>query len=181
MDRRSILDLLNCYTTSFPEEKNFVPRFISLINNFPGCFSRDLLSGHITGSAWVISFDKRKVVLLHHKKLNRWLQPGGHADGEENLRLVAGKELEEETGLKNFRWLNNNIFDLDIHIIPARSDVRAHFHFDVRFIAEADPADLLINNKESNAVQWLNLDEAGEKSNFEPSIERMIVKTRMLQ
>ena len=75
MDRRTLLELLNCYSTPFQEEAAYVPRFITLIRNFPECFSRRLLSGHVTGSAWVVSPDRSKALLLHHKKLNRWLQP----------------------------------------------------------------------------------------------------------
>ncbi len=181
MTRALLLDRLQSYKTLFAEERDFVPRFISLLNNFSRCFTRELVSGHLTGSAWVISPDRQRVIMLHHKKLNRWLQPGGHADGDENLLAVAQKELEEETGLKQYRWLSANIFDLDIHLIPQRAAVPAHFHFDVRFVAEANPSQPIEHNSESNFVEWLTLKEAAEKSNFEPSIERMIAKTHMIR
>ena len=180
MDRSTLLDLLTCYSTPFQEEAAFVPRFISLIRNFPDCFSRGLFSGHITGSAWVVSPDRGKALLLHHKKLNRWLQPGGHADGEEDIRKVAGKELEEETGLTAYRWLSAHIFDLDIHLIPARNEVPLHFHFDIRFLAEGDPNIPLQANSESKGVAWVGLHNINSKTGSERSIQRMVEKTLML-
>ena len=180
MDRSALLELLASYTTPFQEEAAFVPRFISLIGNFPNCFSRRLRSGHVTGSAWVVSPDKHKAVLLHHKKLNRWLQPGGHADGEEDIRKVAGKELEEETGLTAYRWLSDHIFDLDIHLIPAMNELPSHFHFDIRFLAEGDPCIPLQANVESKGVAWVGLREINSKTGNERSIQRMVEKTIML-
>lgn len=181
MDRSTLLELLTCYSTPFQEEAAYVPRFISLIRNFPECFSRRLLSGHVTGSAWVVSPDRSKALLLHHKKLNRWLQPGGHADGEEDIRKVAGKELEEETGLTAYRWLSDRIFDLDIHLIPARNEVPSHFHFDIRFLAQGDPCFPLQGNTESKGVAWADLREINSKTGNERSIQRMVEKTLMLR
>src|SRR5262245_51328955 len=130
-------DMLLSYETDWAEEKPFKSRFQELLLH-PRAFHRDHLPGHITGSAWVINPDRTKVLLHHHVKLNRWLQAGGHADGEENVLAVALRELEEETGVKNVKQLGPGIFDLDIHPIPERADFPEHLHFDVRFCFETD-------------------------------------------
>jgi len=180
MSREELLEALQTYETLYESEAWYAPRFVSLLRNFPGCFHRDLLSGHITGSAWVVSANFEQVVLLHHKKLDKWLQPGGHADGQEDVRKVASSELEEETGLTSYRWLSDGIFDIDIHLIPARSAERAHFHYDIRFVAVADSAAPLVLSNESRAVKWVPLSSVTKAAGFEESILRMVDKTRKL-
>ncbi len=181
MSKERLISQVKAYSTSFPEESGFVPRFISLLNNFPNCFDRSLVSGHITGSAWVVSKDMTQVVLLHHSKLRRWLQPGGHADGEEEIAKVVAKELQEETGLTDYRWLDEGrIFDLDIHLIPERSNEKAHFHFDIRLAAIADGSQSIVRNSESKEVKWVSLDSITPASGFEQSILRMVEKTKKL-
>jgi len=182
MSKEKLIGELKAYSTPFAEEGSFVPRFISLLNNFPNCFYRSLVSGHITGSAWVVSPDKTEVVLLHHRKLDRWLQPGGHADGEEEIARVVAKELEEETGLTGCSWANEGrIFDLDIHLIPASKDSKAHFHFDIRLAAIVDTRQSLIGNGESKEIKWVNLADITSSSGFEQSILRMVEKTKKLR
>src|SRR6187551_2058799 len=117
--REGLRNALQTYATPFEEEQKFSTQFQELLLH-PRCFHRDHLPGHITGSAWIVDEKKEFVLLTHHAKLNRWLQPGGHADGDENVSGVALREAEEETGIKNFTLLNQGIFDIDIHTIPAR-------------------------------------------------------------
>lgn len=182
MSKERLITQLKAYSTPFAEESSFVPRFISLLNNFPNCFHRSLVSGHITGSAWVVSADMTQVVLLHHSKLNRWLQPGGHADGEEEIAKVVAKELQEETGLSNCKWINDGgIFDLDVHLIPERKHEKAHFHFDIRLAAIADTSQSLVGNSESKEVRWVSLDNITPANGFEQSILRMVEKTKKLK
>ncbi|MDZ7646212.1 MAG: NUDIX hydrolase [Cytophagales bacterium] len=92
------------------------------------------MPGHITGSAWIVDPSNTQALLVHHAKLNKWVQPGGHADGDENILQVALREAEEETGLKNFKVLSDPPFDVDIHLIPERADFPEHFHFDIRYL-----------------------------------------------
>src|SRR5688572_20321275 len=117
LDRQSIVSELKRYHSPFKEEILFVTEFLELLKH-PQAFQRDNLPGHITGSAWILDQSRQSVLLVHHGTLNKWLQPGGHADGEENVLNVALREADEETGLKNFLLLQENIFDLDIHPIP---------------------------------------------------------------
>jgi 8-oxo-dGTP pyrophosphatase MutT (NUDIX family) len=158
MDRKSLVQFFKKYTTPFPEEQIFTEEFLSLLEH-PDCFERTHLPGHITGSAWITDSQRQAVLLVHHGKLNRWMQPGGHADGDENVLRVALKEAEEETGLQNFRVAGTIPFDIDIHVIPARSDFPMHQHFDVRFLLEANRADHPRVSAESHDVKWIRLDE----------------------
>lgn len=97
----------------------------------PQAFLRSNLAGHFTGSAWLVSGDGQRALLMHHRKLNRWLQPGGHADGDTDLARVALREAEEESGLSEL-VVEPDIFDLDRHRIPARGEEPEHWHYDAR-------------------------------------------------
>jgi 8-oxo-dGTP pyrophosphatase MutT (NUDIX family) len=174
MDRLSLIKQIEQFKTSFAEEKVFIPRFLDLLNQ-PRCFHRDHLPGHITGSAWIVNVDRTRALLVHHAKLNRWLQPGGHADGEENVLNVALREAQEETGVLDFKLLQEKIFDLDIHPIPARKDFPEHLHFDVRFLFQAEEKEKIIVSEESHDVKWISLKELPDY-NSEPSIQRLAKK-----
>lgn len=146
----------------------------------PRAFHRDHLPGHITGSAWIVNQDRSKVLLVLHAKLGRWLQPGGHADGEENVINVALREAREETGLSTLTLLSPSVFDVDIHPIPARTDFPAHDHYDVRFLFRASDGDPLIISEESTDLKWFSLEDAGAVTGNANSILRMVNKTSTL-
>ena len=115
--------------------------------------------------------------MTHHKKLNMWLQLGGHADGDKNLINVALRESKEESGFSNFKLLSEEIFDLDIHEIEPMNDDPGHLHYDVRFLLEADPIkSKIIVSDESHDVKWIPLSEVNNY-NTEDSIRRMVAKT----
>lgn len=171
MDRNQLIEELSHYGSSYPEELLFVSQFKTLLKQ-PRCFYRDHLPGHLTGSAWITNTFFTKVLLVHHTKLNKWLQPGGHADGEENIMDVAFKELKEETGLKRVALNRDAIFDIDIHTIPARNDFPAHLHYDVRFLFASDETDTVVVNQESHEAKWISLADLG-KYTREKSILRM--------
>lgn len=142
-----------------------------------GCYERELLSGHLTGSAWVVDPARERTLLVHHRKLNKWLQPGGHADGETDLPQVALREMREETGADGQLLCSGAVFDVDAHHIPAWQDVPAHVHYDIRFAFEADPSVPLELTEESHEVAWFLLDEVGQL-NTDASVMRMVAKTR---
>jgi 8-oxo-dGTP pyrophosphatase MutT (NUDIX family) len=162
--------MLQSYKTEFKEEQKFIPTFLALLNN-DKCFHRTHLPGHITGSSWVVNSERTRTLLVHHAKLNKWVQPGGHADGEENIVSVALREAEEETGLKNLKP-SFEIFDIDIHVIPERKDFPEHLHFDIRFLVEANENDEIVVSEESHDVRWINLNEL-ERFTSERSVLRM--------
>lgn len=172
--RKDLALSLEAYTSSYPEEQKFVARFLDLLKN-PRAYHRDHLPGHLTGSAWIIDKSKQYALLVHHAKLQRWLQPGGHADGDENIIAVARKEAEEETGLKNLILLNP-LFDIDIHPIPERKDFPKHDHYDIRCLFMADKNETIEVSEESHAVEWIPLTEVVKKSGGNDSIGRMVEK-----
>lgn len=171
---------LGVYVTAYEDEQPFLVRFSELLDS-ERCFHRDHLPGHITGSAWILNKNRTHVLLVHHAKLNKWLQPGGHADGEENVLSVAMREVNEETGLVHFNELVPGIFDLDIHTIPARADFPEHLHYDVRYalVATDDETNLEVS-EESHDVQWIPLEEVPERCGNNASILRMIAKTKAI-
>jgi len=176
--RQELIKALTTYPSAFQSERGFIPQFLSLLQS-KRCFERTHLPGHLTGSAWIIDESKEHVLLTHHAKLSAWLQPGGHADGDENILQVAIREAEEETGVKNFSLLQETIFDIDIHPIPQRKDFSAHDHYDIRFLLQADKNEKLIITEESHDLAWIRLDEL-HKWNDSPSLLRMAEKVRLL-
>lgn len=160
-----------------PAEKLSVLRCIRFLQSTSLPFHRETLEGHITASAFVVSNDFSQVVLLHHTKLTRWLQPGGHCDGQTNTYQVARKEAQEETGLTTLEG-QDFIFDVDVHWIPMRKDIPGHWHFDIRYLFVVNPADeSLRKNEESNQVRWIHGNEIN-KFTQEASILRMWSKLR---
>ena len=148
-------------------------RFVSFIAEHERCFERDCWAGHITGSAWLVNDARTHVLLTHHKKLGAWFQLGGHSDGESNTLLAAQREAEEESGLP-VRVLEPQIFDLDVHEIPARKSDPAHYHFDVRFVFEAEREDFAVS-EESLELAWVEVANL-ESCTDEVSMLRMASK-----
>lgn len=174
--KNELIKHLSTYSTKFGDEEPFVSKFLDLLN-FRRCFYRDHLPGHITGSAWIVDETKSHVLLIHHAKLNRWLQPGGHADGDENIFRVSLREAEEETGLKKLKPFTEGVFDLDVHPIPARNDFPEHLHYDVRFAFIASGKEELQLSHESHDLQWIKISQVPEYTQHNRSIIRMIEKT----
>ena len=138
--------------------------------------------GHLTSSAWVLDNTHTHAVLVHHRKLGRWLQPGGHIDdADASWRAAAEREAREETGLQRFlpHATEDALFDVDVHAIPARGDEASHTHYDLRFllIAEVDAervGDLQTNVDESHDCKWFALTDLSADLTLEPSIRRMV-------
>lgn len=178
MDKASLCRELDRYASRYPQEIRKTHQFLELLECEPYCYERRAAMGHITASALVLSADKRSVLLMHHKKLDKWLQPGGHADGEEDLLEVAMKEVFEETGLKELEAVTENILDIDIHNIPQRREVPAHLHYDVRFCFLAGNDAELCKNHESHSVQWVPLSGVDQLTS-EESVLRMVRKVTL--
>jgi 8-oxo-dGTP pyrophosphatase MutT (NUDIX family) len=151
-------------------------RFLDFVRAHPDCFERSLAIGHVTGSAWILDLERTHVLLTHHHRLDKWMQLGGHSDGDSDTLGVALREAREESGLDGIRSLSGGIFDLDIHEIPARRAEPAHLHFDVRFLLEADRRQPLMITAESKDLAWAALNEI-ESFSREESILRLAKKT----
>ena len=175
MHRNALLRLLGAHQPFDRAETIHLENFLRFVRNHPACFERTLAIGHVTGSAWITDPARERVLLLHHRKLDRWFQPGGHADGDPDVRAVALREASEETGLA-VRLAQDVIFDVDIHCIPANAREAAHDHYDVRFWFTANPTVPLAVNSEAKALAWVPLAEVG-RYNSEDSMARMVAKT----
>lgn len=148
---------------------------IRFIEEHPDCLLRSCLSGHLTGSAWIVDASRTRTLLTHHRKLDKWLQPGGHADGQADPLGVALREAEEECGVA-VRPVSTAIFDVDRHLIPARGEVPAHYHYDLRFMLEADPEQPFVVTEESHDLAWVDVAQV-PALNPEESMARMVRKT----
>lgn len=178
--RQQLKEELLSFESEFSAELAFRDPMIKLLF-FENCFERSLLHGHFTASAWMVDKSFGFALLTHHTKLQRWLQLGGHADGIEDLRVVAQKELEEESGLSDTRFFSNEIFDIDIHTIPERKGVPKHDHYDVRFLFVGDMEEEIQKNHESVEVAWKPLEDIPTLCNGNDSILRMIKKSETLR
>jgi len=179
--RDGLLHELRSYLPADARERAMRDRIVALIATHANAFERSLSSGHVTASAWIVDPERTCVLLLHHRKLDRWLQPGGHADGDFDLRRAALREAREETGLTSLRFASDRIYDVDVHAIPARPGEPAHEHFDVRFALEADPEEPLArSDRESRDVAWVPLDDLASYG-VDESVMRLARKTPSLR
>ncbi len=154
-------------------------RLEQFVLNNEDCFQRSLLIGHVTGSAWILDKNREKTLLTHHRKLNKWLQPGGHADGDNQVSRVAMREALEESGLIDLNLVSNEIFDIDIHLIPARKNEPEHYHYDCRFLIQCIGDETYTVSDESHDLAWIPLVEINKYTD-EPSIMRMVEKSRQV-
>ncbi|KLD64132.1 NUDIX hydrolase [Dyella japonica] len=165
---------LRHYRQQWPQEGD-AGHFEAFLEAGQRVFFRDALEGHFTGSAWLVSADGERVLLTHHRKLGRWLQLGGHADGDTDLARVALREAEEESGLVDLS-VEAEPFDLDRHRIPARGDEPEHWHYDVRYVVRAGANETYVINEESNALAWRSIREIAEDPSADASLMRMARK-----
>jgi len=182
MHRRELLQLLDNYHTPFNTEAGYISRIRRFIQQHEDCFDSHLWPGHVTGSAWVVSPARDKVLLLHHRKHDQWFQPGGHADGDADIVRVALRETHEETGLPydQIRLQGRTIFDVDIHTIPASTLGPMHKHYDIRFLVEIEDHLNVPGNDESHQILWVPLHRVLQ-FNCNLSTYRMLEKTRRLR
>ena len=139
-------------------------------------FRRDFFAdGHFTGSAWVASADGERVLLTLHRKLGRWLQLGGHADGDSDLARVALREATEESGLEGLT-VERAIFDLDRHSIPAHGHEPAHVHYDVRYVVRASTDEAYRISNESIDLRWWPVADVMRTELADTSLKRMAAK-----
>ena len=200
-ERKFLLNTINLYEQNmnklyqkkFLDQLEIISKFYDFIKTNPNCFLRENLHGHITGSAFVVNQYFTKVLFTYHAKLHRWLQLGGHADGQFMIQDVALKEAQEESGMENFQFidilkfpsllLSNDYnkmipFDLDIHFIPERPSEPAHYHYDVRFILVAQHENFKIS-AESLDLKWIKIDEVPSYTS-EKSTLRQVHKLKYL-
>jgi 8-oxo-dGTP pyrophosphatase MutT (NUDIX family) len=181
--RKPLLDLLERYLARQPDERVSVDHVRQFVRANPDCFERSCVDGHLTASAWIVSHDRERFLLTHHRKLDRWLQLGGHADGDADLAAVALREAREESGLDEFSLATpageSLPLDIDVHLIPARGDEPAHLHHDVRYLLLAGPDQALRISNESLDLRWFPRARANDVLEDE-SLRRMARKVERL-
>jgi len=158
-----------------PEEQPTRERMVALLRGTPACFQRTAFPGHFTGSGLVVNADGSRVLLHHHRKLDRWLQFGGHCDGDEDILRVAQREALEESGIPGLIVASQRPFDLDIHEIPAHGVDPVHFHYDVRFMLIAPESATPVLSEESHDLRWFTPEELTALP-LDESLRRMIRK-----
>lgn len=169
--------MLVAYQPSISLEIESKARMLKFLTDYKNPFSRDQLAGHFTASAFVLNSDMDKFLLMHHAKLDLWVQPGGHCDGDEDVLMVALKEAQEESGIKELAAVSNDIFDIDVHMIPGNAKTPSHYHYDVRFLLKAIGDDTLSKNEESKELRWIDKDlKNAADIVLEESILRMMNK-----
>lgn len=174
MHRTVLLALLEAYKPA-GSETHCKQRMIDFIKTNPDCFERSLAIGHITASAWLLNKNGDKALLMHHMKLNRWVQLGGHCDGESDVLAVAIKEAQEESGINGVEAVSPAIFDIDIHRIPANSREQEHDHYDVRFLLRVTTDEQVVQNNESKELRWVGKNPE-ELPTQEESVARLFRK-----
>lgn len=177
MHRTYLLRLLQEYKPIYQEEIATQERILAFVQEYPDCFARSLEIGHITASAWLLNKQGTHALLMHHKKLNFWVQLGGHCDGNSNVLEVAIKEAQEESGIIGIEPVSAAIFDIDVHLIPATPKEKAHYHYDVRFLLQVTSDESIIQNHESNELRWFGIDD--RLPTQEQSVVRMFSKWRI--
>jgi 8-oxo-dGTP pyrophosphatase MutT (NUDIX family) len=172
---RDLLSQLDRYQTAHANEIPMLEAMKVFVRAYSNCFERSLAIGHVTGSAWIVDERGTSALLTHHRKLNRWLQPGGHWEGDTSAFAIAKREAEEESGLTSLSALSTEIFDIDVHRIPERHSEPEHLHYDVRFIFKGDSNEVFTVSNESRDLAWMSMREITNMG--DPSLIRMVEKT----
>lgn len=169
MNKQTLIQMLHEYHPTASEELAYKERMLTFIENHDDCFERSLAIGHITASAWLLNKEQTHALVMHHAKLDRWVQLGGHCDGNPNVLSVAIKEAQEESGIQSIAPIHDTIFDIDIHLIPANSKEQEHYHYDVRFLLHVTSDEQFIQNNESKELRWI-----GKNKNDLPTDEQSV-------
>ena len=172
--RHRLITALRSYYERWPQEEQTIQRFVEFVSTEPGCFHRSTEHGHLTGAAWLVDPPGERVLLTHHRKLDKWLQLGGHADGQGNILEVALTEAREESGIHEVHPISMEIFDIDVHDIPARKKDPEHLHYDVRFLMRSARTDYVVGD-ESHDLEWVPITQI-DAVTTEPSMLRMAHK-----
>ena len=168
-ETRNLIEQISKYKQKYPKETSTIQKFVSFIEENPEkCYFRELLSGHLTSSCFILNKKLDHVLLTHHKKMDIWIQLGGHADGEKDLLSVAIKEAQEESGIENFNILNNQeIFDLGIRFVPQYKNIPEHYHYDVCYALQVKDTEDFVVSHESKDLKWVKVEKVKEFTKVE--------------
>lgn len=166
---------LQTFAKKHPEQQETADRMIRFMQEHENCFERSCIEGHFTGSAWLVNPDGSKALLTLHHKLQRWMQTGGHADGCPDSLQVALKEATEESGIDRIEPLSDELFDIDIHPIPAnpRKNEPEHLHYDLRYLLRAPHENFSISDESDDLSWWSKEDFIQHSDRLDSSVIRM--------
>lgn len=179
--RQQLIDKLDFYDREInnsPAQSKIVERIKTFVRENTNCFDRECYKGHVTGSAWVTNHKMTKYALMYHRKLEMWVQAGGHCDGDPDTLKTAIKETEEELGLFELTpLLGGEILDVDVHLIPEKHGVAPHYHYDIRYFLRGGHRADIFRNEESIEARWFLSEEIRNlESHTDPSVLRMLAK-----
>ena len=174
-------EVLERYHPWNEQEEKDLAELLRRLRSGEELYSRDNASAHLTASAWVVSPDRKQVLMAYHKIYNSWAWTGGHADGERDLCAVARREAVEESGITELKLLDPGIFSLEILSVDGHEKrgqyVSTHLHLNVTYLFEADPvAPLRCKPDENTGVAWIPIDELPEKVSEPWFLERIYSK-----
>ena len=159
-----LIDQIGAYTPFNDQETADKPKLLSLLQSSEDIFTRDNTTAHMTASGWVVSPDRKSVLMIYHNIYNSWSWMGGHADGETDLLQVAQREIREESGIRDLKLLTPDIYSLEILTVDGHIKrgeyVSSHLHLNVTYLFEADPAQPLhVKPDENSGVAWIPISD----------------------
>lgn len=172
---------INRYVPFNEQEKRDKQIILEILENEDNVLTRENQKYHFTVSAWIVTPDRKKVLMCYHNIYNSWAWLGGHTDGESNLREVILKEVREESGVTNIKFLLDEIFSLEIltvdgHIKKGKY-VSSHLHLNITFLLEAEETEkLLINPDENSDLDWIAVEKISIKSSEKWFVENIYSK-----
>lgn len=175
VNKQELIKLLLAYEPYERTDEIAKNKTLDFIETNAVIFGSENPLGHITASSWLINFKGDSVLLTHHKKLNLWLQLGGHTETFESIYESAMRETKEESGLDALSFLHDAVFDIDVHEIPERKNQSAHFHYDVRFLIRQSADEAIAISDESNDLKWVKHLDVFKITN-QRSVTRMVEK-----
>lgn len=179
--KESLLSFLSAYQPTDEKDTADKERMIAYASDLANPLSRTELSAHFTGSCIIVHPDQEQICLVHHGKLKRWMQLGGHGEVEDegDISATALREGKEESGLEVEHYGGKpRLFDLDIHPIPTRGSEPEHFHLDMRFLLQAKTTELILDPNESGKICWVSWEEAFKIVDSGMATIRMIQKAQ---
>ncbi len=180
--RQELIKTLESYTPFDEDEASHVEKMLKLLKNYERCFWRDHFEpGHMTGAAFLLNKTFDKTLLTHHAILNKWMQFGGHADGDEDIQRVGYKEGVEESGIENIKLLRPEIFDISFHTIAEnpKKNEPSHSHYDVCYLFYVPDDTPYVVSDKSNDLKWFSLEEI-KALNLTGRMPRLIKKWEKL-
>lgn len=176
-----IIDQIGAYTPFNDQEAADKPKLLSLLQSSKDIFTRDNTTAHMTASGWVVSPDRKSVLMIYHNIYNSWSWMGGHADGETDLLQVAQREIREESGIRDLKLLTPDIYSLEILTVDGHIKrgeyVSSHLHLNVTYLFEADPAQPLhVKPDENSGVAWIPISDLTSRVTEPWFLERIYSK-----